>query len=88
LSLSSTFSTQGASTGSEPMVYVLNGHAKCPACGARQFKWAPLVEHETAILACSECRHVASLSDARRAGEAVAPAGVRAASPRDRARAS
>jgi hypothetical protein len=69
------------------MVYVLNGQAKCPACGARQFKWAPLVEHETAILTCSECRHVASLSEARRAGETPAPIGARPAPIRDRARA-
>jgi hypothetical protein len=57
------------------MVYVLDGRAKCPACGGHQFKWAPLVEHETAILTCSQCRHVTSLSDARRAGEARPLAG-------------
>jgi Zn ribbon nucleic-acid-binding protein len=53
------------------MAFILNGRAKCPACGGQQFKWAPLVEHETAIVACSECRHVASLSDARRAGDSA-----------------
>lgn len=57
------------------MVYVLNGRAKCPVCGNHQFKWAPLVEHETAILICSLCRHVTSLSKARQAGEAQPFAG-------------
>jgi hypothetical protein len=69
------------------MVYVLNGQARCPACGSRQFKWAPLVEHETAILTCSECRHVASLSEARRAGEGPAPIAGQQGRVRDRARA-
>ena len=57
------------------MAYILNGRAKCPECGGDQFKWAPLVEHETAIVACSHCGDVVNLKEALQAGEAQSLAG-------------
>jgi hypothetical protein len=52
------------------MAYVLNGRAVCPECGGDQFKYAPLVAHETAILGCSHCGNVTSLKEALHAREA------------------
>jgi hypothetical protein len=52
------------------MAYVLKGRAICPECGSDQFKWAPLVAHDTAILVCVHCANVTSLKEALQAREA------------------